>query len=161
MIGTPPPPPAPTLDVDVDAELRRLQPGLVASAAALVVAGTGVLVLLMAVQVDAAFVFRGPYKALPFLPGAAGVASLPLALLIFRLRPGAAIAATALHGLLGVATAFWFYVLALNGVIALAGTFVPPLAMASAILSGLAIGRCVRARAARRRLAAAGIDVKR
>lgn len=145
--------------VDVDRELAAAQLGAMAKASAGMVVATGALLVLGALQLWDVVRLRGPYQIVPPTMALLGVVSVVLGMKVYRQRAWAAVAATVLSGLVVLGMGAWFIISTLSGFISVLAMLVPLLAALAAIFSGLAIGPCGRAAAARRRLAASGLDV--
>jgi hypothetical protein len=153
------PPPADQIPVDVDRELAATQLSGMVKAASGTVVGTGAMLVLGALQLWDVVRLQGLYRAVPLAMALCGVASVVLGLKVYRQRAWAAVAATVLSGLVVLLMGGWFILSTLSGFISVLAMLVPLIAALATIFSGLAIGPCGRAAAARRRLAAGGLDV--
>ncbi|MCB9555762.1 MAG: hypothetical protein H6707_06625 [Deltaproteobacteria bacterium] len=146
-----------------DEELERLvvlaRPHAVTKAAAALQAALGALLLLGALQLADVVRLFGWLRWVPHLMTILGIASLWIALKVYRLRLWATLAALIGSAIIALLMAGWFLLAASSGFLSLIGLLIPVSALAAAIVSSVALGACHRARDARKRLAEGGVPV--
>ncbi len=140
-------------------ESVKTRAGLLVIGAAIGTGLVGLLLLLGALQLSAFVRLSGVLAHAPKAMGALGVVFVIMAAKIYRQRFFAVIA-----GLVGSAAVFFasggfFIFLGSRGGFSLIMMLTPLLALAAALVDGLAIGPVIRAARARRRLAGQGLDV--
>jgi hypothetical protein len=138
------------------AETRRARETVAATIAAII---NGCLLLLQAVQLMYFLRLAGSYALIPPVLVAVGIALLALASKLYAQRVWAAVAIGVVSGATALGMAAWCVRLFLAGILPLL-TQILPLALAvGAIMAGVAIAPCKRTAAARKKAAAAGIDI--
>jgi len=155
---------APPRDLDPGAkgdanqdEVDALTPRWGVRAAWGTVAASGFLCAFAGFQMLIAVTFIDPIlKSVPIAHLAAGVISIFFALKIQQMRRWAAIAGVAVSSIIAIAGGVWLVFAVTHGMVSLIGALVPFGGVGGAVASGLAIGPCRRADAARARLFADG-----
>lgn len=153
-------PPGQTSDpAELDRLMADIQITWLGKAAIGTLAVLATLLLGSALQLWGLTMLEGAVALVPYLM--VGLAALfgALAVKVYRGRPWAAIGGLVLAILTSLGMALWFLLSAASGFISLLALLVPMLAAVAAVFSGLAIGPCLRAAQARRRLAASGVPM--
>lgn len=119
---------------------------------------TGLFTLVQAVQLWT-FVLTGWVAVVPYLLIAAGMATIASGFYVTKLRGSAAIAAAAVSGVMVLFHGGWVLYSLVGGFVSLVGFFMPPLALAAAVATGLVIPAARRADLARRRLMDQGLGL--
>ena len=153
------PPPQADGPVDVDRELAETRLSGLVKAASGTVAATGAMLVLGGLQLWDVVRLRGVLRLVPLAMALIGVLSVVLGAKLYRQRVWAAVGGVAVSATVVLAMGAWFIVSTLSGFISVLAMLVPLLAALATIFSGLAVGPCRRTAAARRRLAAGGLDV--
>lgn len=146
-------------NVDLDQQLERTQVTILVKIAIVAVAISGALLLFGGLQLWGATMLLGAWRVVPWAMLVVGLFQLVLSVKIYRQRVWASLSATLICGLVTLATMAWFVISITSGFISLLALMIPFAQGAAAVLSGLAIPSCRRAAAARRNLAAGGLDV--
>jgi hypothetical protein len=144
---------------DVDRELEAIELTTITKAAILLVAATSALLVLAAIQLFGVLRLRGVYRAAPYVMLLLGTGGFVLAVKVYKQRVWATLTATVASAVVAMAMGIWFVIASLGGFISLLGLITPVLAVVAAVFAGLSIGPSKRTAAARRRLAASGLDV--
>jgi hypothetical protein len=147
-----PPPPSSEADIAAAASpvLVRVAAGVLLLASA-VVALTGIQTTMITRMV-------GPAAIAPYILIVLGAGGLVLAVPLFRARAWSAVAATVIAAALAVSSSAWLAFSVSRGLLSLYATFAPFAAVGALVFAALSIGPCVRATAARDRLAARGMS---
>jgi hypothetical protein len=143
----------------LDRELANTRREGIVTAASVAVAVTGGLYVTGALQLWSAVWLAGPYEYVPWGLLALGGVFLFLGSRIYSQRLRALLAALVLVPLGGLGTGAWAVTTMVSGFLSLLGVLMPLGSLAAAILAGMAWGPCARTAAARRRAAAAGLDL--
>jgi hypothetical protein len=143
----------------LDRELANTKREAIVTTASVAVAVTGGLFLTGALQLWSAVWLAGPFEYVPWALLALGVALLVLGSRIYSQRLRALLAAIVLAAIGALGSGAWALVTMANGFLSLIGVLMPLGALTAAVLAGMAWGPCARTAAARRRAAAAGIDL--
>jgi len=145
--------------IDVDQQLEAIRPTAALKAAVGCVAISGVLAALAALQLWDAVILFGVVRFVPYALAVVGIASIVLSLKLYRQRVWAAVTALVLWAVSALGCGLWFLLSASSGFVSLIALLLPLAGALSATLSAVALGGCRRTAAARRRLAAHGLDV--
>lgn len=145
--------------LDLDAELAETKMNFFVRAGAVAAAVTGAVLLFAGLQLWGAVRLDGVWELIPWGMLGVGALQIVLGVKIYRQRVWAATAVTALGGLLALAAVVWFVMATSSGFISLLALMTPFTEAGAAIMAGLALPSCRRAAAARKRLAADGLDV--
>jgi hypothetical protein len=154
-----PPPREPLGSEDVDRDLQQTQLSGMTKAAAAMAAILGALLLLNALQLWDVVIIRGVLRFVPHIMVIAGIGAIFLAVKIFRQRVWAVITSAILSAIVALGMVVWFVIAMGSGFISFISFLAPVIGVLSAVFAGIATGACLRTAAARRRLAAAGLDV--
>ena len=144
---------------DVDAEIKALELSAMTKAAILLVAATGALLVLAAIQLFGVLRLRGLLRLAPYAMLLVGVGGVMVAVKVYKQRVWAALMATVGAAVVALAMGVWFVIASLGGFISFLGLLTPIVAVVAAVFAALAIAPCKRTAAARRRLAANGLDM--
>ena len=141
-----------------DIDLTRPS-GMVKAGAFLTVA-TGLLTVLVGIQLLLLVTLVVPWlRLVPYALLAGGFGILWLGYKTLRTRGWAAMAATGANALVTLAMGYWVLFTAASGFFSLYALALPPLALVATVFAALAIPPCRRADAARERLATAGVEM--
>jgi len=145
---------------DFNDEVTATEPtGLVKAAGALQ-AAAGLLLSFAGVQLKLVdLTGKAWVMMVPYVMMVLGVTTMFLAVKIFKTRGWAALGGTALNGIILLSMGAWVLLSLASGFVSLIATLTPLLALTGTVFGALAIGPCLRADAARRRLREAGIDM--
>jgi hypothetical protein len=145
---------------DFHDEVSATQATGVVKAAGGLQAAAGVLLASAGVQLKLVGIIGRPWvMRVPWLMILGGVVAVFFAVKIFKTRGWAALGGTVVNGLVLVGMGLWVLLTLASGFVSLIATLVPMVALAGTVLGALAIGPCLRADAARRKLQEAGIDL--
>jgi hypothetical protein len=144
---------------DLDHQLAELRPKAAVKAAIGMMAASGALLILAALQLWDTVLLLGVVRFVPLGMLLLGAASLTLSVKIYRQRVWAAVTALIVAGVTALGMGTWFLLAAGSGFISLIGLLVPLCAALAAVFAGLAIGACRRTATLRRRFSASGLDV--
>ena len=134
-------------------DVVALTPGWAVKTAALVGGAGGLLIAVAGLQLLIGVTFVSPaFRAIPFAHLALGAASILFAFKTFELRQWAAIGGVAVSSAIAIGGGTWLVFAVSSGILSLLGMIVPFTAVGGAVFSGLAIGPCRRAGAARARM---------
>jgi hypothetical protein len=153
------PPPQPTGEDPLDralADTQRTRPVVVASVTA---ASNGGLLLMQTMQLYYFLHLEGAYQLVPPVLLVLGVALLVLASKLYSQRPWAAVAALVVSAVAAAVMGIWCILMFMSGLLPLLTELLPFALAVGAVVAALAIGPCRRTAAARRRAAAAGLDI--
>ena len=146
------------MDFSDEDDLSACTPTGLTRAAGGVVMAAGLFTALQSVQLWG-FVLLGFVKLVPFFMLVVGIGLIAVGFFVMKARGWAAVAATVSAGVFVVIQAVWVVYGLAHGFVSLLGFGVPPLALAAAVLAGIAIPGSLRADEARRRLAAQGLHM--
>jgi hypothetical protein len=155
----PDPQPAESAADVLDRELANTKREAIVTTASVAVAVTGGLFLTGALQLWSAVWLAGLFEYVPWALLALGVALLFLGSRIYSQRLRAVLGAIVLAAIGTLGSGAWALVTMASGFLSLIGVLMPLASLTAAILAGLAWGPCARTAAARRRAAAAGLDL--
>lgn len=123
-------------------------------------AATGVLVAFSGIQLKlVGLTGKSWVTMMPWLMIVGGVVAVYLAVKILKTRGWAALGGTALNALIGLGMGVWVLLTLASGFVSLIATLVPMVALLGTVFGAIAIGPCLRASQARRKLQDAGIDM--
>lgn len=151
--------PGPAGPVDLDQQLARTQLTFLVRAGAVALAMGGGLLFFAGLQLWGAVTLLGPIRFVPWAMLGLGALQIVLGVKVYRQRVWAAWSGAIIAGIVGLATMYWFLLSTVSGFISLLALMTPFFELGAAVMAFLALPSCRRAAAARRRLAADGLDV--
>ena len=143
----------------LDRELANVKREAIVTTASVAVAIAGGLFLTGALQLWSAVWLAGPFEYVPWALLAVGIALVILGSRIYSQRLRAVLGAIVLASIGTLGSAAWALVTMASGFLSLIGVLMPLGALSAAVLAGMAWRPCARTAAARKRAAAAGLDL--
>lgn len=141
-------------------DISLTEPTALVKAGAFLAMATGLILTLVGLQLLLTVTLVGPVlERIPLLLVLGGPATISLGWKTFKTRGWASVGALAITSVIALGMGYWVLFTASAGYFSLLALVLPPLAVVAAVFSGLAIGPCRRADAARMRLQEAGIDM--
>ncbi|MFH2005790.1 MAG: hypothetical protein ABI333_04295 [bacterium] len=136
-------------------------PTAVVKAAGGLQVGAGLLLALSGVQLLISVTFYKPWmEKVPYAMMLFGIAAMLTGLKTLRMQGWAALAGTALNGLISLLMGYWVMLTLGGGFFSLIASLVPALALAGTVLGALSISPALRADKARQVLRDSGIDME-
>jgi hypothetical protein len=150
---------APSAADVLDRELANTRRASVTTAAAIVAASNGLLHLVATVQLWSAVWLLGLYRYIPWAMIAIAIGLFVLASRLYGQRVGAVVGGIVLGVIDALGMGAWMFLAFTGGFASLLLLLLPVASIATVILCGFAYGPCARTAEARKRAAAAGVDI--